>query len=240
MNVDIKLAFGSNDMIWNPSNIPASELGPSAYLFDPDQLEEIRLFRTSVNKMVAVQRSYVRDLLLYDASMQLVTSTTLPWGGAKYAKLTTLSGAEYLFEIVKANTDASNLVVDGRFTQFKEPRGIAHNITYKSWTPAEISASPTRLWQINQVVDSFSRTMTFSYNASQIGGRWCVSSVAFPDGTQATYNYAGNYLQSVGHADGSTTTISYAGLGTQSWNTNFSRMDIFDPVALPGHRRRLS
>ncbi len=80
--------------------------------------------------------------------------------------------------------------------------------------------------------------MTFSYNASQIGGRWCVSSVAFPDGTQATYNYAGNYLQSVGHADGSTTTISYAGLGTQSWNTNFSRMDIFDPVALPGHRKK--
>ena len=127
--------------------------------------------RVSVNKLLPVQRSKIRDMLLYDAQMQLVQSTSAVWGGAKFAKLTTLSGVEFLFEIVKANSDPDARRMDGRYIQTKEPRGITTNITYKAWTQAEIDASPTRLWQINQVVDSFNRTMTFAYYTNQIGGR---------------------------------------------------------------------
>ena len=79
LNVDMKARF-SSDTIWDESDIPANELFASVYVFDPSLLEEIRLMRVSVNKLLPVQRSKIRDMLLYDAQMQLVQSTTAWWG----------------------------------------------------------------------------------------------------------------------------------------------------------------
>ena len=235
MNFDMKMRLVI-DGIWNEADIPQNELFPNIYLFDPSKLEEVRLFRVSASKLLPVQRSRIRDALLYDAQMQLVTSTTTVWGGAKYAKVTMLNGVEFWFEIIKANTDPDARRLDGRFIQQKEPRGVSINIAYKTWTPAEINESPTRQFQINTVTDSFNRTMTFTYYANQLGGRWCVNSVALPDGTQVTYSFGGNYLQSVAHADGTTSTITYS--VPPNAPGDIASMEIFDPVASPGHRKK--
>jgi len=206
LNFDMKLRLSDASI----KTIDASSYIPSIALFDPELLEEVRFIRTATEKCTAVQRSIFRDLLLYDDQMVLVdASSTEAWNGAKFAVATKISGEEFLFEIVKANSGSSPNDLNGRLVKIVDAQGKAYDILYKTWTSQEISDSPSRQWQIDTVSDPLGRSLTFTYGSSQIGSRWCVTKIELPDLEEVTYVYAGNQLASVALPDGSATTIKH-------------------------------
>jgi len=140
-------------------------------------------------------------LELFDAANVLTSNLTL----AKSAVITSQSGWKFSFEVI--TLDGGSL--GGRLTSVKDRNGYGITLTYKTWLQTEIDESPSRQYQIDTATDSYNRTASFNYHATQISGQWVVSSIVLPNTQVVTYNYAGGFLTNVAHADGTNSTFDY-------------------------------
>jgi len=121
----------------------------------------------------------------------------------------------------------------GRWTKYEDRNGYGLNLTYKSWTPAELAASPDRQVQINTVTDAYGRVATFSYNAAQQSGFWVISQIALPNGQNIQYQYTDGKLSGVLLPDGTAASIAY-GYDSLSQCTSIA----FNDVSAEGYHQR--
>ena len=96
-----------------------------------------------------------------------------------------------------------------RLIKQEDPLGREVNISYKSWTTAQIAESPDRQWQIDTIADEANNTLTFSYDSTQHSGRWVVNSVVRSDSVSVTFQYNTDALTSVTLPGGTQSTFSY-------------------------------
>lgn len=109
-----------------------------------------------------------------------------------FVVLTRHNGWEYRFELVDAPVyDAEPVSPLGRLTQIKTPQGKTIDFTYKSFTAAELEASPRRRLQIDTISDGYNNLATITYNPAQQAGRWVISNVNVNSG-QDTLEYLYN------------------------------------------------
>ncbi len=82
----------------------------------------------------------------------------------------------------------------GRLLLIRAPDGYETTFTYKTFTPAEIAASPRRLLQIHTITDAGGNVATITYHSSQQAGRWVISQININNGHDIidyTYNANG-------------------------------------------------
>ena len=117
--------------------------------------------------------------------------------------------------------------------------GSGTTITYKTWTEQELTEAPDRHWQIDTVTGDNGVTLTFSYHADQMSGRWAVSQISVPTWGSVDYAYTDGRLTSVSHPDGTQSTFNWS----MATNAVYSAMalenlSIFDPKASGNHLRK--
>ena len=137
------------------------------------------------------------------------------------------TGVKEKFQVIDLNPDPVAVSLAGRLTKQIGTSGRELNVSYKTWTQAQINASPSRQWQIDTVVDSFSNQLTFTYDTVQHGGRWCVSNVARNDGPAVSFSYNSDNLISSQFADGSQATYAYS-QNTANNTTVLSTTDVMN------------
>ncbi|MCK6472736.1 MAG: hypothetical protein L6R28_13420 [Planctomycetes bacterium] len=155
--------------------------------------------RTGVYKAFKTQSH--KELQLLDINGALTTTQA----NAKSAVLYSWNGQKTYFQIVSID---GQLV--GRVTRYEDRNGYAIALTYKYQPGDDLQGSEPRLWQIDTVTDAHSKQMSFTYHAAQVGARWAVSRVDFPNGTFAEYAYTDGFLSSVSLPDATTSTITRA------------------------------
>ncbi|MEO1618549.1 MAG: hypothetical protein AAFV88_22035, partial [Planctomycetota bacterium] len=185
-----------------------------------------------------------RSIELLDSTMAAVTGsstngTDFVFTGAEYARITDQNGNVMLFELLLAGVTPPgyNATTDhpphGRLTKFTGIHGRSYEVTYKTWTPAEITASPERQWQIDTITDTLGQTISVDYYSSQKNGDWVIETITQPGGQTVDYTYGGGFISEIDYPDSSQTTFSYAA------GTNGTiEMDVVDVAADPKHRRK--
>eukprot|EP00752_Nemacystus_decipiens_P015804 g14114.t1 len=129
---------------------------------------------------------------------------------------------------------AQQRVLAGRLTQIEDRNGYSTDLTYKTFTQAEIDLSPERQWQIDTVTDPYSRTATYNYKSTQVAGHWVVESIDLPNGQDVDYLYEDDlHLTKAAHADGTESTFDY-GTNATSQTTTVT----FDDAAAENTSRR--
>ena len=116
-----------------------------------------------------------REIKMVNSSGTAVTSP------AQAAELivTHWSGVKESFGLIDLNADPQITDFAGRLKKRIDRDGRELTVSYKTWTQTQIDASPSRQWQIDTVADSFSNQLTFTYDSTQHGGRWCVRRYGF-------------------------------------------------------------
>jgi len=134
-----------------------------------------------------------------------------------------------------AEWPAENITHDriGRLTRLEDRNGYGVQVAYKTFTPADIEASPSRQLQINTITDAYGRMATFTYNAAQQSGLWAVSNVSLPNGENLQYQYAGGKLSGVVLPDSTQSAFTYGFDNASQCSTIF-----YDDVAADGTHRR--
>ena len=122
----------------------------------------------------------------------------------------------------------------GRLESQLDRNAYGINLTYKTWTTAELLAAPDRIWQLDTVADNNGRILTYHYHPNQIAGQWAVSSVDLPNGSSTVYAYANGQLSQVDHADGSQSTFTI----TDDAVSQCQIMQYDDAAAEGTHRRK--
>lgn len=122
----------------------------------------------------------------------------------------------------------------GRVIRMEDRRGYGVTVSYKAWTQTEIDQSPSLQWQIDTATDDCGRTLTFSYGANQVSGRYAVSSVTLPNSESIDYTYSGGYLSQIDYPDNTTSTFSR----TNDSSTGFTKFVFDDKHAEPTHRKK--
>ncbi len=230
----------------DPALLSPLRLEPSGNVFKDPQLQSIGELRVS-----DAQGNLITNL--GGSSMPGVPSPPPPVPVS--AELFTLSGEKFVFQVINTGmnyvgTDyvfqqpgsgSSNVLYDARLTRVQDRNGYGLTIAYKTWTPAELTESPDRQWQIDQITSDHGQTATFQYLPTQVGGRWAVSQINLPGGQSLTYSYANNQLASVSHPDGSVSTFAYAVENCncpQAGNEHAAANTIVvsDPAADAGHQ----
>ncbi len=121
-----------------------------------------------------------------------------------------------------------NDLYEARLTKIRNRDGNELTITYKTWTQAEIDASPERQWQIDTVTDPLGQSISFQYGTTQVGGRWVVEQIDLPGQQSVTFEYANGKLSKVTRPDGSESTFS----ATLDSTIQHVVMDFNDPAAI--------
>ena len=147
-----------------------------------------------------------REIRMVNSSGATVTSPS----AATEMIVTHWSGAKEKFQTIDLDPDTQATAYAGRLQKRIDRAGRELTVAYKSWTQAEIDASPSRQWQIDTVVDSFSNQLSFTYDTAQHGGRWCVTNVVRDDGPAVSFTYDADAMTSVQFADGSQSTYAYS------------------------------
>ena len=130
---------------------------------------------------------------------------------------------------------ASFRPICGRLRQITGRNGRSSlTINYQPATQAEIYADPELIWKIDSVTDRHGATAFFEYHPLQVGGRYVVSQIRFPNGTSIQYQYANGFLSEVNFPDGTQATFAQA-FDSVSQTTVVS---INDPGTGGTHRRK--
>lgn len=146
-----------------------------------------------------------RKIELLNSSGVIVSSVS----NANKAMVTHWSGFTETFELIDLDSDPAAEEYAGRLIERSDRIGRKLSLNYKSFTPTEIDNSPDRQWQIDTVSDDQGHTLTFTYDSSQHGGRWCVTKIARNDGPDLDFQYSGDKLSKVIFHDGSESTFTY-------------------------------
>ena len=129
------------------------------------------------------RNNHATQLVLLNASGGTVSALS----SATTARIDFYNGVTESYQLIDLDPDASLVYYAGRFTKRTDLDGRQLNISYKSWTSSEITASPIRQFQINTVTDYAGKSLTFTYGATQVGGMWAVSRIDRNDGQYTTY-----------------------------------------------------
>jgi YD repeat-containing protein len=124
--------------------------------------------------------------------------------------------------------------LSGRLTRIQDRNGYATVITYKTFSPADLAASPERQWQIDTITDPYNRQAQFSYGTDQVSGRWAVSQITLPNSQTLQYSYADGKISQVTHPDGTVSTFNYY-LDATAQTTNIDFYDVADDGS---HRKK--
>ncbi|WP_218933574.1 RHS repeat-associated core domain-containing protein [Rubripirellula lacrimiformis] len=218
----------------------------SSYIEIPESSIKLGLGTYSGNVWYPENRNRAEKLEIFDDQMQPVSAVVISYSpmdypsfpGAKYAKLTTWDGGTFLFELTMAHADSNwdatdNHPTDGRLIEAKDRYGIGYDITYKTWTPAQITASPSRQWQIDNVTDTNGRTISFTYDTVQHAGLWVVEKVTLPNSDEIEYRYLNGFLNEIEYPDGTISTITFSDSANGMFKMSFS-----EKAAEPGHRNK--
>ncbi|MEO1619327.1 MAG: hypothetical protein AAFV88_26065, partial [Planctomycetota bacterium] len=185
-----------------------------------------------------------RSIEMLDGTMSAVTGsstngTDFVFTGAEYARITDQYGNVMLFELLLAGVSPPGYdpVTDhpphGRLVSVEGIHGRGFDVAYKTWTPAEITASPERQWQINTITDSYGQAISIDYYSTQQNGDWVVETITQPGGQTVDYTYGGGFISEIDYPDSSQSTFTYAAGANGS-----IEMDIVDVAAEPKHRRK--
>ncbi|MEM6472466.1 MAG: hypothetical protein AAF802_23090, partial [Planctomycetota bacterium] len=223
-------------------------------LFDPNQFYTIRFDAdftatgpSAYDVALVPDSDYSwrnRSIEMLDGTMAAVTGsstngTDFVFTGAEYARITDKDGNEMLFELLLAGVTPPgyNPTTDhpphGRLVSFKGIHGRSYDVTYKTWTPAEITASPERQWQIDTITDTLGQTINIDYYSTQQNGDWVIETITQPGGQDVDYTYGGGFISQIDYPDSSQTTVTYAAGANGS-----VEMDLVDVAAEPKHRRK--
>ncbi|MEO1527314.1 MAG: RHS repeat-associated core domain-containing protein [Planctomycetota bacterium] len=227
---------------WHPDNPLGSWDGNTTaiWMSVPDEPAPMNFDFLSGNTLVPQQRWRGEKLEMLDGSMNPVNASGSPakFPGAQYAKLHRNDGSTLLFELIVVDEPfgwdpLQHHPSDGRLVEMENPEGGSYSITYKAWTAAEITASPSRQWQIDTVTDNLGNTLTFDYKTTQENGNWVIEDVTLPDSSQVLYRYAGGMLSEIEYSDGAISSFDYSSsLG------GLFKMSVEDFGAQPGSRRK--
>lgn len=146
-----------------------------------------------------------RKIELLNASNSLVTSAS----NATKFKVTHWSGLVEEFGLIDLDPSTSTEVWAGRLTKRVDTVGRELNVVYTTWTPMQLAESPSRQWQIDTISDSYGKSLAFTYDTVQHGGRWCVTQVSRNDGASVSFDYSSDALASIDYTNGSSTTFTY-------------------------------
>ena len=209
--------------------------------FDPQDLQRRTYLRASLSTLPpgsdpaccrpsSVDRDALKQMTLLSSNMSPVTaSSSGAFDGAAYVRAEAWDGSYVLFKLFDIGVSGNRT---GRPVQYSSAVGQT-NVTYKTFTPAQLAESPSRAVQIDTVTDRYGSTLSFSYLSTQVSGAWVISSVTAPNGTMRTYSYetgAGAKLTSVSYPIGPNSTFSYIADSDSQTICN----QIVDRAAKPG------
>ncbi len=146
-----------------------------------------------------------RKIEMLSSTGSLVTNTSQ----ALTIKVTHWNGTIELFQVIDLDPSTQTLELAGRLTQRLDRNGYGVDIAYKTFTAAEIAASPSRQWQIYTVSDDWGSTLSFTYNSAQQSGRWALSQVTRQDNATASFAYTSGALTSVTMPNAMQTVYTY-------------------------------
>lgn len=189
---------------------------------------EILVPRTGGNNQLPSARERLKRIQLLDSSL---TPTNSSHPTAAYVSLQAYDGSEVLFKLFDIGVTGSRT---GKLAKTTSSTGATTTVAFKTWSSADLAASPTRAFQIDTVTDRFGKQLTFSYSSTQVSGGWVVSSIATPFGGSVTYTYQNGKLYQAGLLSGATATFTP---GTDSTSMT-STVAIDDPTADPGHQHK--
>lgn len=159
------------------------------------------------------RNEHARKIELLNSSGTVVSDVSL----ASTVKVTHWNGVSETFELFDLDSSPTAETWAARLTKRTDGIGRDLTISYKTWTPTEITAAPDRQWQINTVSDVAGNTLTFTYDSQQRSGRWCVTKVLRNDGIDVDFQYNTDALTSVTFPDGTKSTYAYGqDLATQT------------------------
>ncbi|MFO0940477.1 MAG: RHS repeat-associated core domain-containing protein [Pirellulales bacterium] len=173
-------------------------------------------------------RERMKSIVLLDNNQQPVTPSSPI---ASFVAINGWDGSRFLLQLFDVNEYQSRT---GRLKQITSSTGANTTVTFKTWTSAELAASPTRAFQIAKVTDRYGKELVFTYSGTQVGGAWVVSQVTSPFGGAVGYTYSAGKLTQVNLLSGATATFVY---GT-STTANATTVQINDPAAPDGHFKK--
>ena len=165
-----------------------------AILFDPDTGNRFR-FEDS-----GFTGTYTPELAAYFHPFSLVKDDDSAVRDPNYglhhdafATITRRNGLEYKFEI--AQTPFSDGEIAGRVTSIKTADGYSQTFAYKTWTGAELAASPDRQYQLDSVTDSRGYSADFTYSSTKRRARWVIEAIDINSGLYVLeYDYSAYYV----------------------------------------------
>jgi YD repeat-containing protein len=143
--------------------------------------------------------------------------------------ITHLNGEKESFGLIDLDASPTVTAYAGRLTKRTDPQGKELVINYRTWTQAEIDASPDRQWQINTISDAFGNSLALTYGATQQSGRWSVTGITRNDGMAASVQYASGKIASVTYDDGSQAVYTH----TYDEFANANLVTVVDPMSRP-------
>jgi RHS repeat-associated protein len=170
-------------------------------------------------------RESLKSITLLNSSMNPITTNNV-----SFVSFKAYDNSEIVFKVFDIGESGART---GKVSKITSSFGASTTITYKTWTTAELAASPTRALQVDKVTDRYGKELVYSYLPTQQSGTWVVSQVATPRGN-LNYSYSNGKLNQVQLLTGATATFT---AGT-SPGTNCTTIDIVDPSADPGHRNK--
>ena len=169
---------------------------PVALFYDPSMQHTFYMEDTGANGDYEFENNvYYQSIELMDANGNAVGSPGDAASSDVFAKVTRRNGWVYNFKVAPTAMEGGEFV--SQLTSIVSPQGESINLSYKSFTQAQINASPARQLQLDAVTDGYGNSASFSYNPQQQGGRWVVSQINLNSGEAVLdYSYDSNGLLS--------------------------------------------
>ncbi|MEM8739699.1 MAG: hypothetical protein AAGG38_14645, partial [Planctomycetota bacterium] len=147
-------------------------------------------------------------------------------------------GRRWCFEVFAYENPVTNDERAARILRQEDRNGNGVTLTYAYPVDApDLNPGFDRrlLWQFDEARDAYGHTVTFTYG-SVVNGYLPIRRVDLPNGTSVDYGYdSRGRLVTADHPDGSVTTFAYRSHPT---DPNLNEVEIFDPAAEAGHRRK--
>ena len=169
---------------------PLDNDDPVAILYDPKLETTFYLEDTGANGAYDLEHNiYYSSVELIDTNGNAVTDPGDAATSDVFAKITRRNGWVYNLKVAATPLEGGEFI--SQLTSIVDPHGSSVDLTYKTFTQAQIDSSPSRQLQIDTITDDYGNSASVSYNSAQQGGRWVISQVNLNTG-EAISNYAYN------------------------------------------------
>lgn len=108
------------------------------------------------------------------------------------AIMTSREGTVSTFEIFRTDPDPLTTERFGRLVSIADRNGNTQVITYRYAVTTDAVQSGgdlAKLWMIDHITDAYGQQAAFTYQATQVAGRWVVSRIDLPNGQHLSYQY---------------------------------------------------